>query len=118
MNFFTCLPVISNTLTSDASSERINCDEVGLGKSDISVLISVLGEVGPLHFHPELEAQKQNQLDAYYQGADWNPNSGIPLTYPYDGILVNRGHRIPHHRTGKPISQRCVVAAMHYTILR
>ncbi len=87
-------------------------------KSDISVLISVLGEVGPLHLHPELEGQNQNQLDIYYQGADWKPNSGIPLTYPYDGIIVNRGHRIPHHRTGKPISQRCAVAVMHYTILR
>jgi len=87
-------------------------------KSDISVLISVLGEVGPLHFHPELEAQNQHQLDAYYQGANWNPNSGIPFTYPYDGILVNRGHRIPHHRTGRPISERCAVATMHYTIVR
>ncbi len=87
-------------------------------KSDISVLVSVLGKVGPLHFHPELEAQNQSQLDAYFQGGEWKPNSGIPLAYPYDGILVNRGHRIPHHRTGEPISQRCAVAAMHYTILR
>ena len=87
-------------------------------KSDISVLISVLGKVGPLHFHPELESQNQNQLNDYYQGPNWNPNSGSSLIYPYDGILINRGHRIPHHRAGKPISQRSAVAALHYTILR
>ena len=85
-------------------------------ESDISVLTSVLGEVGPLHFHPDLEGQNQNQLDNYYQGADWNPIGGIPLSYPCDGILINRGHRIPHHRAGKPISQRCAVAVMHYAI--
>ena len=87
-------------------------------KSDISVLISVLGQVGPLHFHPELESQNQNQLDDYYQGPNWSPNSGSSLIYPYDGILINRGHRIPHHRAGKPIPQRSAVAALHYTILR
>lgn len=87
-------------------------------KSDISVLISVLGKVGPVHFHPELEAQEQKQLDAYYQRTDWQPNSGIPLVYPYDGVLINRGNRIPHHREGKPISQRCAVATIHFTIIR
>ena len=87
-------------------------------KSDISVLISVLGKVGPLHFHPELESQNQNQLDAYYHGKNWKPDSGSPLAYPCDGILINRGHRIPHHRTGKSIFQCCAVAALHYTILR
>ena len=84
--------------------------------SDISVLTSVLGEVGPLHLHPDLEGQNQNQLDSYYQGADWNPIGGIPLRYPSDGIIINRGHRIPHHRAGKPISQLCAVATLHYTI--
>lgn len=85
-------------------------------ESDISVLISVLGEVGPLHLHPDLEGQNQNQLDSYYQGADWNPIGGIPLRYPCDGIIINRGHRIPHHRAGKSISQLCAVATLHYTI--
>jgi hypothetical protein len=85
-------------------------------ESDISVLTSVLGEVGPLHLHPDLEGQNQNQLDSYYQGADWNPIGGIPLRYPCDGIIINRGHRIPHHRAGKPISQLCAVATLHYTI--
>ncbi|MBI0414433.1 MAG: hypothetical protein ITD42_02565 [Nitrosospira sp.] len=95
-------------------------DEISLHvdpkESDISVLISVLGEVGPLHLHPELEGQDQNQLDSYYQGADWNPIGGIPLKYPCDGIIINRGHKIPHHRAGKPISQLCAVAALHYTV--
>ncbi len=85
-------------------------------ESDISVLISVLGEVGPLHLHPDLEGQNQKQLDSYYQSADWNPIGGIPLRYPCDGIIINRGHRIPHHRAGEPISQRCAVATLHYTI--
>ena len=84
-------------------------------ESDISVLTSVLGEVGPLHLHPDLVGQNQNQLDSYYQGADWNPIGGIPLRYPCDGIIINRGHRIPHHRAGKPISQLCAVATLHYT---
>ena len=87
-------------------------------ESDISVLTSVLGEVGPLHLHPELEGQNENQLNSYYKGAGWNPIGGVPLSYPCDGILINRGHRIPHHRVGKPISQRCAVAALHYTLQR
>ncbi len=85
-------------------------------ENDISVLTSVLGEVGPLHFYPDLKGQNQNQLDNYYQSEDWNPIGGIPLSYPYDGILINQGHKIPHHRVGKPISQRCAVAVMNYTI--
>ena len=95
-------------------------DEIGLHvdpeESDISVLTSVLGEVGPLHLHPDLEGQNQNQLNSYYKGVGWNPIGGIPLSYPCDGILINRGHRIPHHRAGKPISQRCAVATLHYTL--
>lgn len=85
-------------------------------ESDISVLTSVLGEVGPLHLHPDLEGQNQNQLDSYYRRVDWSPIGGIPLRYPCDGIIINRGNRIPHHRVGKPISQRCAVATLHYTI--
>ena len=85
-------------------------------ESDISVLISVLGEVGPPRFHSDLEGQDQNQLDSYYKGVDWNPISGIPLSYPCDGIIINRGHRIPHHREGKPVSQLCAVATLHYSI--
>ena len=84
--------------------------------SDFSVLTSVLGEVGPLHLHPELEDLNQNQLDSYYNGVDWNPTTGVPLRYPCDGIIINRGHRIPHHREGKPVSQLCAVATLHYTV--
>ena len=95
-------------------------DEISLHvdpkESDISVLISVLGEVGPLHFHPDLEGQSGDQLDSYYKGMDWNPISGVPLRYPCDGIIINRGHRIPHHRAGKSISQLCAVATLHYAI--
>ena len=85
-------------------------------ESDISVLTSVLGGVGPLHLHPDLEGQNQDQLDSYYKGVDWNPIGGIPLRYPCDGIIINRGHRVPHHRAGKPISQLCAVATLHYTV--
>ena len=83
-------------------------------ESDLSVLTTVLGEVGPLHLHPELKGQSQDQLDTYYQGVDWDPDSGVPVCYPRDGILVSRGQVIPHHRSGKPIVRRCAVAAMHY----
>ncbi len=86
-------------------------------ETEISVLTTVLGSVGPLHLHPTLRGRTQEQLDDIYQSYEWKPDSGIPVRYPLNGVLVNRGHIIPHHRDGSAINERSVVAALHYSVL-
>ena len=87
---------------------------VDVDGSELALLTTAVGEIGPLHFHPELREATQEELDAIQSAANWDPDSGRSLAYPPLGLLALRGDVVPHHRPGKAIFEPAVVAALHY----
>jgi hypothetical protein len=85
--------------------------------SELVLLTTALGDVGPLHLHPELRGRTQDELEAIQRDPKWKPESGVPMDYPRLGFLAHRGHVVPHHRPGWPVSEPCAVAALHYSSL-
>lgn len=85
--------------------------------SDLVILTTVLGVVGPLHLHPDLADMSQDQLDVVQNGGEWDPNCGVPVDYPRFGIVAHRGRKIPHHRPGRRLTAPAAVAALHYKSL-
>ena len=85
--------------------------------SELVLLTTALGDVGPLHLHPELRDRTQGELEAIQRHPNWRLESGVPMDYPRLGLLAHRGHVIPHHRPGRPVSEPCAVAALHYASL-
>lgn len=85
--------------------------------SELVFLTTVLGNVGPLHLHPDLRGKTQDELETLQKDTKWRPESGVPLNYPWLGLLAHRGHLVPHHRPGKSVSEPCAVAALHYSPL-
>jgi hypothetical protein len=90
---------------------------VDVERSDLAVLATALGSVGPLHLHPELAGTTQAELDRLQTDPSWNAHGGHRIGYPERGIVALRGRSLPHHRPGRPLPTPCAVAAMHFTSL-
>jgi len=90
---------------------------VDVEKSDLAILATALGAVGPLHLHPELAGMTQTELDQRQGDPSWNEYSGDQIGYPERGVLALRGRKLPHHRPGHPLPAPGAVAAMHYISL-
>lgn len=88
---------------------HIDADE-----SDVSLLTTIKGKVGPLHLHPKWRMYSQEKLDSLYLSEDWNSDCGTKVYYDIGDILINQGKYIPHHRPGTDIKSLCTVAALHY----
>jgi hypothetical protein len=93
---------------------RLHVDTEG---SELVLLSTVLGEVGPLHLHPNLSGRSQDELEAIQKDPNWKTESGVPIYYPRLGLLAHRGHLVPHHRLGRTVSEPSAVAALHYSSL-
>lgn len=85
--------------------------------ADVTFLVNVLGELGPLHLHPELVGLEMDDLHALEADPGWDRRSGEPLGYPRNGVAAIRGRLLPHHRPGTPIEGLHAVAAIHYRAL-
>lgn len=85
--------------------------------SELALLTTALGDVGPLHLHPELRGKTQDELEAVQMDPNWDLNSGVAVAYPRLGLLAHRGNMIPHHRPETPIQCPSAVAALHYASL-
>ncbi|MFD7258850.1 hypothetical protein [Streptomyces sp. NPDC059874] len=90
---------------------------VDVEKSDLAILATALGDVGPLHVHPELAGRNQAELDRLQTGPSWDADSGCRIAYPRHGVLALRGRSVPHHRPGRPLPTLGAVAALHFTSL-
>ncbi|MFF6772314.1 hypothetical protein ACFY8W_01980 [Streptomyces sp. NPDC012637] len=90
---------------------------VDVEKSDLAILGTVSGGVGPLHIHPELAGRTQAELDRLQTGPSWDADSGCRTAYPRRGVLALRGRSVPHHRPGRPLTTLGAVAALHFTSL-
>ncbi|MFI6150680.1 hypothetical protein [Streptomyces sp. NPDC051109] len=90
---------------------------VDVEKSDLAILATALGSVGPLHLHPELAGQTQAELDRLQAGPSWDADSGCRVAYPRHGVLALRGRSVPHHRPGRPLPTLGAVVALHFTSL-
>lgn len=85
--------------------------------SELVLLTTVFGDVGPLYLHPELQGKSQDELNAIQNDPKWEDKSGQPMAYPRHGLLAVNGNVIPHHRPGLSLPQPAAVAALHYTSL-
>jgi len=85
--------------------------------ADVTFLINVLGELGPLHLHPELVGLEMDDLHALEADPTWDRQSGQRINYPRNGVAAIRGRVLPHHRPGSPIEGINAVAAIHYRAL-
>jgi hypothetical protein len=90
---------------------------VDVEKSDLAIVATALGGVGPLHVHPELAGRTQAELDRLQTGPSWDADSGCRIAYPRRGVLALRGRSVPHHRPGRPLATLGAVAALHFTSL-
>ncbi|GHF49849.1 hypothetical protein [Streptomyces morookaense] len=84
---------------------------------DLTLLTTACGEVGPLHVHPELAGRTMAELGSLESDPSWDRASGTPVRYPATGIVALAGHRIPHHRPGRPAPGLNAVAALCYRAL-
>ncbi len=84
---------------------------------ELTLLTTVLGNVGPLHLHPELLGVSSERLEALEDTPGWDPNSGSLVEYPHLGALAHRGDTVPHHRPGRTVAEPSAVAALHYRSL-
>ena len=85
--------------------------------SDVVLLAPALGDVGPLHLHPEMVGLTPVELGRFESDPGWDRNSGLPIRYPSDGVTALRGNVVPHHRPGRLITALSAVAALHYRSL-
>jgi len=84
---------------------------------ELTLLTTVVGDIGPLHLHPDLWGATQDELDALEASDSWFEQRGIAEPYPTLGVLAHRGNHVPHHRPHRRIAEPGAVAAMHYTSL-
>jgi hypothetical protein len=93
-------------------------DEVRLhydtDQCDLTMITEVLGELGPLHMHPELRTLSIDELFTLEDDPAWDRESGLPIHHPRSGVTAFRGRRMPHHRPGREIGGLGAVAALHY----
>jgi hypothetical protein len=93
-------------------------DEVRLhydtDQCDLTMITEVLGDLGPLHMHPELQDLTTDDLFSLEDDPTWDRESGLPIHHPRSGLTAFRGRRLPHHRPGRPLDGLGAVAALHY----
>lgn len=84
---------------------------------NITLLTTALGDLGPLHLHPELKGKTMAELGALESDPAWDHASGIPVVYPARGLTALTGDALPHNRPGKPLRELSAVAALCYRSL-
>ena len=87
---------------------------VDLPDSEMALVTTALGDVGPLHVHPELRGSTIDDLGALESDPGWDRSSGVRLPYPRFGVTALLGTEMPHHRPGNPLEGLNAVAAMFY----
>ena len=85
--------------------------------SDLVLLIGALGDVGPLHLHPELIGATTEELGRLESDPTWDRSGGETISYPAHGATAIRGNVVPHHRPGRCLDGVSAVAALHYRSL-
>ena len=81
---------------------------------DFTLLTTALGEVGPLHLHPELCGMTMEELGALESDPAWDHASGLQVGYPSRGLMAFNGAFIPHNRPGNPVPGLSAVATLCY----
>lgn len=93
-------------------------DEVRLhldtDQCDLTMIAEVMGDLGPLHLHPELAGMTIDELFDLEGEPGWDRQSGFALHHPRAGVTAFRGRRLPHHRPGHDLAGVGAVAALHY----
>lgn len=89
----------------------LHCDT---DATDIVVLTTALGRIGPLHVHPHLRGLTPGELGVLESDPDWDRAGGVQLGYPTHGAAALRGALLPHHRPSRPVAELSAVAALHY----
>jgi hypothetical protein len=84
---------------------------------DVTVLTEVLGNLGPLHLHPELTGWQTPDLLDLEADPAWDRDSGLPVVHPRLGATIIRGRVLPHHRPAWPVEGLHAIAALHYRSL-
>jgi hypothetical protein len=87
---------------------------VDADECEVTLLAAVLGEVGPLHVHPELRGTDLETCEVLERSPGWDDASGVRVPYPRLGVLAMRGRLLPHHRPPTPMTTVGAVAALHY----
>jgi hypothetical protein len=82
--------------------------------TDIVLLTTALGQVGPLSVRPELKGCTPAELGARESDPAWDRDGGQVLHYPAFGVAALRGAVLPHHRVSQPVPELSAVAALHY----
>jgi len=82
--------------------------------TEIVLLTTALGEVGPLSVRPELRGATPAELGALESDPTWDRNGGHLVHYPTYGVAAVRGAALPHHRTARSVPTLSAVAALHY----
>ena len=96
-------------------SQPNDVGDVGRSACEMTLVVGALGEVGPLHVHPDLSGLTLEELEEVESADSWNPDSGLPVSYPEHGVLALSAQRIPHHRPARRVESLCAVAALHYS---
>jgi len=82
--------------------------------SDITLLVMALGQVAPLHIHPELRGLSVDELGRLECDPSWDRQSGVPIEYSRSGLTAICGRVLPHHRPKGTLDGLSAVAALHY----
>ena len=90
---------------------------VDTSECELTLLTTVMGDIGPLHLHPDMWGWSQDDLDRLEATPEWDEHRGVQASYPRLGVLAHRGNHVPHHRPHRPIAQPGAVAALHYSSL-
>jgi len=84
---------------------------------DVTLLTTVLGEVGPLHLRPELRGVTMDKLGLLESDSAWDHAGGVPVVYPKLGVTALAGNVLPHNRPGRQCVGLSAVAALCYRSL-
>jgi len=82
--------------------------------TEVVLLATALGSLGPLSVRPELRGRTPSELGELESDLQWDRAGGRPLSYPTFGAAALLGAQLPHHRVSKPVQSLSVVAALHY----
>jgi hypothetical protein len=82
--------------------------------TEVVLLTTVLGSLGPLSIRPELQGRTPKELGECESDPYWNRDGGEMLSYPALGAAALRGALLPHHRVSRPVPTLSAVAALHY----
>ena len=74
--------------------------------TEVVLLATALGSLGPLSVRPELRGRMPSELGELESDPQWDRAGGRSLFYPTFGAAALLGAQLPHHRVSKsrPIS--------------